>query len=51
MANRVLKRPKFRMGGSPQFEIQERTTGILSGLDGPKLNASRTGMKNGGSFA
>ena len=41
----------FRMGGSPQFEIQERTTGILSGLDGPKLNASRTGMKNGGSFA
>ena len=49
MANRVLKRPMFRMGGSPQFEFQERTTGILSGLDGPKLNASRTGMKaNGG---
>ena len=39
------------MGGSPQFEFQERTTGILSGLDGPKLNASRTGMKNGGTFA
>ena len=36
------------MGGSPQFEFQERTTGILSGLDGPKLNASRTGMANGG---
>ena len=48
MANRVLKRPMFRMGGSPQFEFQERTTGILSGLDGPKLNASRTGMKEGG---
>ena len=51
MANRVLKRPMFRMGGSPQFEFQERTTGILSGLDGPKLKASRTGMKNGGTFA
>ena len=38
----------FRMGGSPQFEFQERTTGVLSGLDGPKLNASRTGMANGG---
>ena len=36
------------MGGSPQFEFQERTTGVLSGLDGPKLNASRTGMANGG---
>ena len=48
MANRVLKRPMFRMGGSPEFEFQERTTGILSGLDGPKLNASRTGMKEGG---
>jgi len=46
--NRILKRPMFRMGGSPQFEFQERTTGILSGLDGPKLNASRTGMANGG---
>ena len=41
--NRILKRPMFRMGGSPQFEFQERTTGVLSGLDGPKLNASRTG--------
>ena len=37
----------FRMGGSPQFEFQERTTGILSGLDGPKLNASRTGINGG----
>ena len=36
------------MGGSPQFEFQERTTGVLSGLDGPKLNASRTGLANGG---
>ena len=42
MANRVLKRPMFRMGGSPQFEFQEQTSGVLSGLDGPKLNASRT---------
>ena len=46
--NRVLKRPMFRMGGSPQFEFQERTTGVLSGLDGPKLNASRTGYQLGG---
>ena len=36
------------MGGSPQFEFQERTTGVLSGLDGPKLNASRTGYRLGG---
>ena len=36
------------MGGSPQFEFQERTTGVLSGLDGPKLNASRTGLADGG---
>ena len=36
MANRVLKRPMFRMGGSPNFEFQEKTSGILSGLDGPK---------------
>ena len=50
MANRVLKRPMFRMGGSPNFEFQEKTSGILSGLDGPKLNASRTGMANGGTF-
>ena len=48
MANRVLKRPMFRMGGSPQYEFQEKTSGILSGMDGPKLNASRTGMKEGG---
>ena len=48
MANRVLKRPMFRMGGSPQFEFQEQTSGVLSGLDGPKLNASRTGLANGG---
>jgi hypothetical protein len=46
--NRILKRPMFRMGGSPQFEFQEKTTGVLSGLDGPKLNASRTGLANGG---
>ena len=46
--NRILKRPMFRMGGSPQFEFQERTTGVLSGLDGPKLNASRTGLAMGG---
>ena len=38
----------FRMGGSPQFEFQEQTSGVLSGLDGPKLNASRTGLANGG---
>ena len=48
MANRVLKRPMFRMGGSPQYEFQEKTTGVLSGLDGPKINASRTGLANGG---
>jgi len=52
MANRVLKRPMFRMGGSPQYEFQEKTSGILSGMDGPKINASRTGLKEGGlSFA
>ena len=38
----------FRMGGSPQFEFQEQTSGVLSGLDGPKLNASITGLANGG---
>ena len=48
MANRVLKRPMFRMGGSPNFEFQEKTSGILSGLDGPKLSASRTGYEIGG---
>jgi len=37
MANRVLKRPMFRMGGSPQYEFQEKTSGILSGMDGPKI--------------
>ena len=48
MANRVLNRPVFRMGGTPRHEFQEQTSGILSGLDGPKLNASRTGLKDGG---
>ena len=48
MANRVLNRPMFRMGGTPRHEFQEQTSGILSGLDGPKLNASRTGLANGG---
>ena len=33
------------MGGSPNFEFQEKTSGILSGLDGPKLSASRTGYE------
>ena len=29
-----------------------KTSGILSGMDGPKINASRTGLKEGGlSFA
>ena len=51
MANRVLNRPMFRMGGTPRHEFQEQTSGILSGLDGPKINASRTGMKDGGTFA
>ena len=36
------------MGGSPNFEFQEKTSGILSGLDGPKLSASRTGYDAGG---
>ena len=48
MANRVLNRPMFRMGGTPRHEFQEPTSGILSGLDGPKLNASRTGYQKGG---
>ena len=48
MANRVLNRPMFRMGGTPRHEFQEQTSGILSGLDGPKLNASRTGYQKGG---
>ena len=38
----------FRMGGTPRHEFQEQTSGILSGLDGPKLNASRTGFNLGG---
>ncbi len=37
MRNRILKRPMFRMGGS--------TDGILSGLDTPKLEASRQGYQ------
>ena len=40
MRNRILKRPMFRMGGS--------TDGIMSGLDTPKLEASRPGYSNGG---
>ena len=36
------------MGGTPRHEFQEQTSGILSGLDGPKLNASRTGYQKGG---
>jgi len=39
MRNRILKRPMFRMGGS--------TDGILSGLDTPKLEASRQGYSRG----
>jgi hypothetical protein len=39
MKSRILKRPMFRMGGS--------TEGILSGLDTPKLEASRTGYQEG----
>ena len=38
--NRTLRRPMFRMGGS--------TEGITSGLDTPKLNASRQDFQNGG---
>ena len=37
--NRVLRRPMFRTGGSAE--------GITSGLDYPKLNASRPGFFNG----
>ena len=40
MRNRILKRPMFRMGGS--------TDGILSGLDTPKLEASRQDYNIGG---
>ena len=39
MRNRILKRPMFRMGGS--------TDGILSGLDTPRLEASRQGYQDG----
>ena len=39
MRNRILKRPMFRMGGS--------TEGIMSGLDTPKLEASRQGYSDG----
>ena len=39
MRNRILKRPMFRMGGS--------TDGIMSGLDTPKLEASRQGYSRG----
>ena len=39
MRNRILKRPMFRMGGS--------TDGILSGLDTPRLEASRQGYQAG----
>ena len=39
MKSRILKRPMFRMGGS--------TEGILSGLDTPRLEASRQGYQAG----
>ena len=38
--NRTLRRPMFRIGGSAE--------GITSGLDVPKLNASRENFQNGG---
>ena len=38
--NRTLRRPMFRTGGSAE--------GITSGLDVPKLNASRPNFQNGG---
>ena len=37
--NRTLRRPMFRTGGSAE--------GITSGLDVPKLNASRENFQNG----
>ena len=40
MANRTLRRPMFRMGGTAE--------GITSGLDMPKTNASRQGYEPGG---
>ena len=39
MKSRILKRPMFKMGGS--------TDGILSGLDTPRLDASRQGYSRG----
>ena len=38
--NRTLRRPMFRTGGSAE--------GITSGLDVPKLNASRQNFEKGG---
>ena len=38
--NRTLRRPMFKIGGSAE--------GITSGLDVPKLNASRENFQNGG---
>jgi hypothetical protein len=40
--NRTLRRPMFRTGGSAE--------GITSGLDVPKLNASRQNFQNGGTL-
>mgnify|MGYP003112773781 CR=1 FL=1 len=40
MKSRILKRPMFKMGGS--------TDGILSGLDTPRLDASRVSYDRGG---
>ena len=40
--NRTLRRPMFRTGGSAE--------GITSGLDVPKLNASRQNFENGGTL-
>ena len=40
--NRILRRPMFIMGGSAE--------GITSGLDGPNINASRRGFKEGSTF-
>ena len=47
MANRVLKRPMFRMGGSPQYEFQEEQLVYYPGLT-EKIKRTRTGMANGG---
>ena len=40
--NRILRSPMFRMGGSAE--------GFTSGLDGPNINASRRGFKEGSTF-